>query len=116
MPRGSAMNRACRVRTSPAPRVAPSVVPMSFSKKATGRFQVGSWTENVYADIDEGEGMTAGEAYYPKRGLTHAQVEYTYSGDIEGTSVVGYLIAYKPDAAPVFAFERFTGSIGGQEG
>jgi uncharacterized protein DUF3224 len=89
---------------------------MSFSKKATGRFQVGSWKETVYADIDEGEGTTAGEAYYPKRGLTHAQVEYTYRGDIEGTSVVGYLIAYKEDAAPVFAFERFTGSIGGQEG
>jgi hypothetical protein len=89
---------------------------MSFSKQATGRFQVGSWKEQVYADIDEGEGTTAGETYYPKRGLTHAEVEYTYRGDIEGTSVVGYLIAYKQDAAPVFALERFTGSIGGQEG
>jgi hypothetical protein len=89
---------------------------MSFSKKATGRFQVGSWKENVFADIDEGEGTTAGDAYYPKRGLTHAQVEYTYRGDIEGTSVLAMLIAYKQDAAPVFALERFTGSIGGQEG
>src|SRR5690242_15637901 len=106
------MGRACRVPSSAAPSVLPNVHRMGFSKKATGRFQVSSWKEHVYSDIDEGEGTTAGEIYYPKRGLTHAEVEYTYSGDIEGTSVVGYLISYKESAAPVFALERFTGSIG----
>jgi hypothetical protein len=54
--------------------------------------------------------------YYPKRGLTHAQVGYTYTGDVEGGSTLAYLIAYKPDGAPVLGMERFTGSIDGHEG
>jgi hypothetical protein len=89
---------------------------MSYANKATCRFDMTSWKEKAYVDIDEGEGTTAGDMYYPKRGLTHAQVEYAYRGDVEGTSTLSYLIAYKADAAPVLGLERFTGSIGGQEG
>jgi hypothetical protein len=88
---------------------------MSYAHKATGRFSVASWEETIVSDID-GEGTTAGDAYYPSRGLTRTQVRYTYTGDIEGSSEVAYLIAYKPGAAPVLGMERFEGSIGGHEG
>jgi hypothetical protein len=89
---------------------------MTYTKTATCRFDVSSWKEQVYVDIDEGEGTTAGEMYYPKRGLTHAEVGYTYKGDVEGTSTLAYLIAYKADAAPVLGLEQFTGSVAGHEG
>lgn len=88
---------------------------MSLTHKATGRFTVTSWTENVVIDID-GEGTTSGDAYYPDRGVNRADVQYTYTGEIEGTSHLIYLIAYKSDAAPVLCFEHFEGSIGGNEG
>jgi hypothetical protein len=88
---------------------------MSYSHTATSKFQVASWSESAYADID-GEGTTVGDMYYPKRGLSKAEVSYSYSGDIQGTGTLVYLIAYKADAAPVLGLERFTGSIGGREG
>jgi hypothetical protein len=89
---------------------------MTYSHTATCRFDVASWSEEAYVDIDEGEGTTAGDMYYPKRGLTRAQVGYTYSGEVEGSSTLTYLIAYKADAAPVLGLEQFTGSVAGQEG
>ncbi len=88
---------------------------MTYTHQATGRFIVSSWSEETYVDID-GEGTTAGETYYPKRGLSHARVGYRYTGDLEGASVLSYLIAYKPGGAPVLAFEHFTGSVDGREG
>jgi hypothetical protein len=88
---------------------------MTYSKKATCTFVVASWTEKAYVDID-GEGTTAGEMYYPRRGLSHAEVGYTYTGDVEGSSTLAYLIAYKPEGGPVLGLEQFTGSIGGHEG
>ncbi|MGH3316806.1 MAG: DUF3224 domain-containing protein [Nocardioidaceae bacterium] len=87
----------------------------SRSHRAVGRFKVASWSETLVTDID-GEGTTAGEAYFPKRGVTRTDNAYSYTGNIEGTSEVAYLIAYKPDAAPVLGMERFHGSIGGHEG
>jgi hypothetical protein len=89
---------------------------MDYTDQATCRFTVSSWKEQVYADIDEGAGTTAGETYYPRRGLTRAEVGYTYTGEIEGTSTLVYLIAYKGDAAPVLGLERFTGTIAGHDG
>ena len=88
---------------------------MTYAHKATCRFDVASWSETLVSDID-GEGTTAGDAYYPNRGLTRTDVSYTYKGDIEGTGNLVYLIAYKADAAPVLGMERFEGSIGGHEG
>ncbi len=88
----------------------------SYSHKAVCRFDVSSWTEQTFADID-GEGTTSGEMYYPNRGVTRAEVTYTYTGDLEGTSSLVYLIAYKAGAAaPVLGFERFEGSVDGHEG
>ncbi|MBB4935321.1 hypothetical protein F4561_006215 [Lipingzhangella halophila] len=88
---------------------------MSYPHKATSTFNVTSWSENLVTDID-GTGTTAGDAYYPDRGVTRADVTYAYTGEIEGTGTVAYLISYKSDAAPVLAFERFEGSIAGHEG
>jgi Protein of unknown function (DUF3224) len=88
---------------------------MRYEHTATSRFQVASWSESTFVDID-GEGTTAGERYYPKRGLSRAEVSYTYTGDLEGTGTLVYLIAYKADAAPLLGLERFTGSIGGRQG
>ncbi|MEY8042697.1 DUF3224 domain-containing protein [Saccharopolyspora cebuensis] len=88
---------------------------MSFAKKATGRFSVTSWTEQVVTDID-GEGQERGGVRYPTRGITRAEVSYTYSGAIEGTSTLTYLITYRPGGAPVLGFEHFEGSIDGRTG
>jgi Protein of unknown function (DUF3224) len=88
---------------------------MSYPHTATCKFTVASWSESAYVDID-GEGTKVGELYYPKRGLSRAEVSYAYTGEIEGTGTLVYLIAYKADAAPVLGLERFTGSIGGHEG
>jgi hypothetical protein len=87
----------------------------TYSRKAACRFDVSSWTEQMFADID-GEGTKRGETYYPRRGLTRAEVGYTYTGDLEGSSSLVYLIAYKGDAAPVLGLERFEGSVDGHEG
>ncbi len=88
---------------------------MTYSKKATCRFDVASWNEEAYVDID-GEGTTAGETYYPRRGLTQARVGYTYTGDVDGSSTLAYLIGYQPDGGPVLGLEQFTGSVDGHEG
>jgi Protein of unknown function (DUF3224) len=88
---------------------------MSYAYTATCKFQVASWSESAYVDID-GEGTTASGTYYPKRGLSRAEVSYSYTGDLKGTSTLVYLIAYKAGAAPVLGLEQFTGSIGGREG
>ena len=90
---------------------------MGYAHTATCRFNVASWEESVVVDIDgEAEGARAGTAYYPRRGFSQASVAYTYTGDIEGTSTVGYLIAYRPGDAPTFGMEQVTGAVNGQEG
>lgn len=88
---------------------------MTYAHKASCTFTVASWSERLVTDID-GEGTRAGDAYYPSRGITRAEVNYSYRGGVEGTGTVAYLIAYKTGAAPVLALERFEGSIGGHEG
>jgi hypothetical protein len=87
----------------------------SYSHKATCRFQVSSWDEKVLTDID-GEGTTYGEVYYPKRGISHAEVGYTYNGEVEGTSRMVYLLGYRGGDDVVLGLERFTGSVDGHEG
>ncbi|WP_072690021.1 DUF3224 domain-containing protein [Rhodococcus marinonascens] len=88
---------------------------MSHSQTAICKFSIASWSESLVVDIDR-EGTTVGDAYYPTRGATRATVNYSYAGDVQGTSTLVYLIAYKADAAPVFGLEHFEGSIGGREG
>ena len=73
------------------------------------------WDESVIEDID-GEGETKNGTYYPRRGVTTAKVTFQYTGDIEGTGTVAYLISYNPGFAPTSGFERFEGSIDGHDG
>lgn len=89
---------------------------MTYTKTAAAKFQMAGWNESVKVDIDEGEGEERHGVYYPKRGLTFAEASFTYSGDIDGSSTAYYLISYLDGAAPILAFERFVGSIGGLEG
>ena len=81
----------------------------------SGKFTVKSWDEKVIVDID-GEGVEINGVTYPKRGFSRAVTTYAYSGGIEGTGTVAYLISYVPGFAPTFCFERFEGSIDGHDG
>lgn len=88
---------------------------MGYAHTASCRFTVGSWSEDVVVDID-GDGTRAGETYYPNRGFSRASVSFTYSGELEGTSTLSYLIAYRPGDAPTFGIEQVTGAVNGHEG
>jgi hypothetical protein len=88
---------------------------ISYTHKAACRFTVSSWDEKVVEDID-GEGTTYGDSYYPKRGVTRAEVGYAYTGQMQGTSTAVYLMGYRGGDDLVLALERFTGSIDGHEG
>lgn len=88
---------------------------MTYAHEAKTTFTVAAWSEAAFVDID-GEGTTMGDNYYPSRGLSRAEVTYAYTGEVEGTGTVAYLISYKAGAAPVLGFERFEGSIGGHDG
>ena len=49
--------------------------------------------------------------------MTEALVEKTYSGDIEGTSVTKWLMAYAPDKTATYVgIERIKGTVGGKRG
>jgi len=86
-----------------------------MSTEAKSRFTVERWDETVRSDID-GTSTTIHGVEYPVRGLTRADVTYRYTGDLEGTSVLSYLIAYRPDGGPTFGFERFEGTLHGRSG
>lgn len=88
---------------------------MTHAHTTTATFTVSAWDENVIVDID-GDGQDVNGVTYPKRGFSRADVGYTYSGAIEGSSVLAYLISYRPGAAPVTGFERFEGSVDGHDG
>jgi hypothetical protein len=99
---------------------------MSRAHSTSGKFKVKSWDESVIVDID-GEGTEINGVTYPKRGFSRADTTYTYSGDIEGTGTVAYLISYNSPTrgargeapkgfAPTSGFERFEGSIDGHDG
>lgn len=88
---------------------------MTTTHTTTGRFTVSSWSEEVIVDID-GDAKEINGVKYPTRGLSRADTSYSYSGSIEGTGNVSYLISYRPGGAPVSGFEQFTGSIDGHDG
>jgi hypothetical protein len=76
-----------------------------MSKLANATFKVSSWDEEPF---DETEGG-------PK--LTRARVAKVFSGDIEGQSVVEYLMVHRPDGTSSFVgVERVVGRLGDQSG
>jgi hypothetical protein len=78
---------------------------VGMSKTLKAQFEVTSWDEQPY---DEADGVAK---------TTEATVAKTYTGDIEGTSVTKWLMAYAPDESAVFVgIERIKGSVDGQDG
>jgi hypothetical protein len=72
---------------------------------ATCTFKITGWDEKTYQEI-------GGSAK-----LTSAKVTQSYSGGIEGTSAVEYLMAYTVDGTASFVgLERVTGSVDGKSG
>jgi len=90
--------------------------PTAFSRLAEATFRVASWSEELICDIDGTGTQATPEMYYPDRGLNRARVRYTWSGDLEGSSEVDYLISYNGAVAPTVGFQRFTGSLAGHDG
>ena len=71
----------------------------------TGTFQITSWDESPYSESEDGAKQT------------HAKITQTYSGVIEGTSELQYLMSYQPDSIALFVgFETITATINGQSG
>lgn len=87
----------------------------TYAHKATSRFRVTAWDEELVTDID-GEGTTHGEIYYPNRGISRVRVSYAYSGDLEGAGEVVMLLGYRGGDDLVLGLERVTGSLDGHEG
>lgn len=88
---------------------------MSYTHKATGRFTVSAWSEELVSDVD-GTGKDSGGVYYPDRGISQARVGYRYAGEVEGTSDLVYLLGYRGGDDLVLGLERFTGTVAGHEG
>ena len=76
-----------------------------MSTHATGTFAIKKWDEQPYHESGDGAKMTS------------AHVSFLYHGDIEGESVMEYLMSYRPDGTGVYiGLERIAGSIGGRAG
>jgi hypothetical protein len=73
--------------------------------KAHGTFEVKTWDEKPFTEMD---GM-------PK--LTSAAVIKSYEGDITGEGKLQYLMMYRADGSAIFVgLERVVGSLGGRPG
>jgi hypothetical protein len=76
---------------------------MAAAVKAT--FEVTSWDETPF---DDGVGVSK---------LTEALVSKKYSGDVDGTSITKWLMAYAPDKTATYVgIERIQGTVAGKHG
>ncbi|MFQ5890570.1 MAG: DUF3224 domain-containing protein [Gemmatimonadota bacterium] len=76
-----------------------------MSTRATATFQVKTWDEKPYDEIDEG----------PK--LTRASVTKSFRGDIEGEGSLEYLMIHRDDGSASFVgLERVVGRVGDRSG
>jgi hypothetical protein len=74
-------------------------------KTANAHFAIQSWDEKPY-----GEGQDL-----PR--LTRASVTKSFTGDLEGTGHVEYLMMYRADGSAEFVgLERFVGQVAGKTG
>lgn len=72
---------------------------------ANGWFELASWSEETYEEIEGGAK------------LTRASVTQTFSGDVEGEGAVQWLMAYGSDGTADFVgLQRIRGSIQGRHG
>jgi hypothetical protein len=76
-----------------------------MNSQATAKFQLKSWDEKTFEEIGSGAK------------LTRASVSFGYQGDIEGSSKVEYLMAYREDGTGDFVgLERIVGRVGDRTG
>jgi hypothetical protein len=74
-------------------------------KHAESTFKVDAWDEQPW-DTPDGQ---------PK--MTRAQVEKSFTGDLEGSSKLQYLMTYRDDGTADFvAMERIRGTLAGRRG
>jgi Protein of unknown function (DUF3224) len=72
---------------------------------AQGRFEISSWDENPYVELDGGAK------------LTRASVGQAFSGDLEGEGSVEWLMCYREDKTADFVgLQRFVGRLGSRTG
>jgi len=76
-----------------------------MSTHATATFEVKSWDEKPYDEMDGG----------PK--LTRASITKSFTGDIEGEGTLEYLMIYRDDGSASFVgLERIVGRVGDRSG
>jgi hypothetical protein len=74
-------------------------------QRAEGSFELTSWNEEAYEQIDE------------SRKLTRASVTQRFTGGIEGDGSVEWLLCYRPDGtADWVGMQQITGEVGGRTG
>ena len=72
---------------------------------ATGEFEIKSWNEDSYQQLDDGAK------------LTRASVTQSFTGDLTGTGQAEWLMYYRADgSARVVGLQRVEGSIAGHSG
>jgi hypothetical protein len=76
-----------------------------MKETANGHFTISAWDEKPYS---EGQDL-------PR--LTRAHVTKSFTGDLEGTGDVEYLMMYRPDGSATFVgLERIVGRLCGKAG
>ena len=76
-----------------------------MSTHAQAKFEVQSWDENAYVELEGGAK------------LTRASVGQAFSGDLEGEGAVEWLMCYREDKTADFVgLQRFVGSLGSRSG
>ena len=76
-----------------------------MSQRANATFQVKSWNEKPFSEVDGGSK------------LTQVSVSKTFKGEIEGEGVLEYLMAHRDDGtASYVGLERVVGRIGERSG
>jgi hypothetical protein len=76
-----------------------------MSTHAQGTFEISSWDENAYIELDGGAK------------LTRASVGQAFSGDLQGEGSVEWLMCYREDKTADFVgLQRFVGRLGSRSG
>jgi hypothetical protein len=76
-----------------------------MSTHAQGKFEVQSWEENAYVELEGGAK------------LTRASVGQAFTGDFDGEGSVEWLMCYREDKTADFVgLQRFVGRLGSRSG
>lgn len=76
-----------------------------MAQHATGTFEISSWDEDAYTQIDDA------------RKLTRASVTQRFTGDVDGEGAVEWLMCYRSDGtADWVGLQRVVGAVGGRGG